>query len=134
MLAKLPNAPATVHEDTTTHEPDTSPPRQADVVLVSIQVGNDGHLKDKDAVVPKMLYAGVSLWVSSSGRRSRLRLGQSSGDVVQAGDEVGERAQVVVGAFDRVGLVVDEVEFGFAAGPDREHGGVTTGGALNPGC
>jgi hypothetical protein len=57
MLAKLPNAPTTVHEDTTTYYPDTSPPRQADVVLISIRVDKNGHLARQAAVLPEMLYA-----------------------------------------------------------------------------
>lgn len=57
MLAKLPDPPTTVHEDTTTYYPDTSPPRRADVVLISIRVDKYGHLAHKATVLPAMLYA-----------------------------------------------------------------------------
>jgi len=62
MLAKLPNPPTTVHEDTTTFYPDTSPPRQADVVLMSISVDKDGHLARKAEILPRMLFnAGADM-------------------------------------------------------------------------
>ncbi|GLH96278.1 MFS transporter [Phytohabitans aurantiacus] len=57
MLAKLPDPPTTVHEDTTTYYPDTSPPRRADVVLVNVRVDKYGHLAHKATVLPAMLYA-----------------------------------------------------------------------------
>lgn len=57
MLAKLPDPPTTAHEDTTTYYPDTSPPRQADVVLINIRVDRYGHLAHKATVLPAMLYA-----------------------------------------------------------------------------
>jgi len=57
LLAKLPNPPTTVHEDTTTYYPDTSPPRQADVVLMPITVDKNGHLARKAEIVPTMLKA-----------------------------------------------------------------------------
>lgn len=44
-LAKLPDAPAEVHEDTTTY-PDGYPTWRAEVVLVRIEVGSDGRLLD----------------------------------------------------------------------------------------
>ncbi|MDT5040369.1 MAG: hypothetical protein QOE51_1354 [Actinoplanes sp.] len=44
ILAKLPNAPTQVHEDTTTYLPDFSPPWHEDVVLLYVNVGQNGHL------------------------------------------------------------------------------------------
>jgi hypothetical protein len=58
LLAKLPDPPTTVHEDTTTYYPDPSfPPREANVVLVPIRTDARGHLAAKDTLLPKMLYA-----------------------------------------------------------------------------
>jgi len=51
VLAKLPGAPKTVHEDTTTYFPDRYPPWREDVVLLNVVVGDDGHLEDKSAVL-----------------------------------------------------------------------------------
>jgi hypothetical protein len=44
LLAKLPNAPTQVHEDTTTFFPDFFPPWHEDVVLFDLKVGQNGHL------------------------------------------------------------------------------------------
>lgn len=57
MLAKLPDPPTTVHEDTTTYYPDTSPPRKADVVLITVRTDKYGHLASKATILPDMLYA-----------------------------------------------------------------------------
>jgi hypothetical protein len=45
-LAKLPNAPKEVHEDTTTYPGDGLPVWREDVVLVSVEAGRDGHFDD----------------------------------------------------------------------------------------
>lgn len=46
-LAKLPDAPTTVHEDTTTYVLDRYPPWRTDVVLLAVEAGDDGHLADR---------------------------------------------------------------------------------------
>jgi hypothetical protein len=51
VLAKLPDPPTEVHEDTTTYVPTIYPPWHPDVVLLRIEVGSDGHLPDKDGVL-----------------------------------------------------------------------------------
>jgi hypothetical protein len=43
-LAKVPGAPVEVHEDTTTYFPDAYPAWRADVVLLDMGAGKDGHL------------------------------------------------------------------------------------------
>jgi hypothetical protein len=58
MLAKLPGAPTRVHEDTTTYFPDVYPQWNADVVLLPIEAGPDGHLDDK-AGVPAEVVSGA---------------------------------------------------------------------------
>jgi len=55
LLAKLPDPPTTVHEDTTTYYPATSPPRQAEVVLMRITVDEHGHLADKAHILHEMV-------------------------------------------------------------------------------
>lgn len=57
MLAKLPDAPAEAHEDTTTFYPDAAPPRRAGTVLIPVRVDASGHLADADRIIPEMLYA-----------------------------------------------------------------------------
>jgi len=57
MLAKLPNPPTTAHEDTTTYYPATSPPRQADVVLMQITVDDHGHLTHEADMLREMVAA-----------------------------------------------------------------------------
>jgi len=47
VLAKLPGAPTQVHEDTTTYSPEVTPPQRDDVVLLRVEAGSDGHLKDR---------------------------------------------------------------------------------------
>ncbi|PZG01849.1 hypothetical protein [Micromonospora deserti] len=49
-LAKLPDAPTMVHEDTTTYVPESYPPWRTDVVLLSVEVGDDGHIADRTDV------------------------------------------------------------------------------------
>jgi hypothetical protein len=56
-LAKLPGAPQEVHEDTYTY-PDNYPPWRADVVLLRIEAGPNGHLADR-AGVPAEVVAGA---------------------------------------------------------------------------
>jgi len=50
VLAKLPDAPTTVHEDTTVYFPDNFPPRRADAVLLNVEAGDDAHLADRTEV------------------------------------------------------------------------------------
>ena len=50
ILAKLPDAPKEVHEDTTTYFPDVYPSWREDVALLRIELGEDGHLVDKASV------------------------------------------------------------------------------------
>jgi hypothetical protein len=57
LLAKLPEPPTTVHEDTTTFYPDTSPPRRLDVVLMPVRADTEGHLAGQADLLPRMLYA-----------------------------------------------------------------------------
>jgi hypothetical protein len=47
ILAKLPDAPTRVHENTTTYFPDRFPPRRNDAVLLTIETGADAHLADQ---------------------------------------------------------------------------------------
>jgi hypothetical protein len=51
ILAKLPGAPTQVHEDTTTYVPDVYPAWRADVALLRVEAGQNGHLEEKDSVV-----------------------------------------------------------------------------------
>lgn len=46
-LAKLPDAPTTVHEDTTIYFPENYPPQRTDTVLLSVETGDDAHLADR---------------------------------------------------------------------------------------
>jgi hypothetical protein len=46
ILARLPDAPTQVHEDTTTYFPDVYPPWHADVVLLSMEAGGPGVLAE----------------------------------------------------------------------------------------
>jgi len=55
VLAKLPNAPTTVHEDTTIYFPDSYPPRRADTVLLDVETGDDAHLADRTDVWMKVV-------------------------------------------------------------------------------
>lgn len=51
VLAKLPDAPTLVHEDTTTYFPEIFPAWRTDVVLLEIEAGADGHLANKPGVL-----------------------------------------------------------------------------------
>jgi hypothetical protein len=55
LLAKLPDAPTTVEEDTYTFHPDTFPAWRADTLRISVRVDKSGHLGDQDWVVPELL-------------------------------------------------------------------------------
>ncbi|MFI7542262.1 hypothetical protein [Actinoplanes sp. NPDC049599] len=55
VLAKLPGAPAEVHEDTTTYFPDRYPAWREDVVLLRVEAGQDGHLEEKSAVLTEVV-------------------------------------------------------------------------------
>ncbi|WP_433293836.1 hypothetical protein ACQP2F_31605 [Actinoplanes sp. CA-030573] len=57
-LAKLPGAPTRVHEDTTTYVPDVYPAWDNDVVLLEVEVGTNGHLRDR-ADVPVEVVTGA---------------------------------------------------------------------------
>lgn len=54
-LRKLPGAPTTVHEDSSVYPPDNLPAWQADVALLPVTIGRDGHLADRDGVVGKVV-------------------------------------------------------------------------------
>ncbi|RGC68176.1 hypothetical protein C5N14_14755 [Micromonospora sp. MW-13] len=58
ILAKLPDAPTRVHEDTTTYFPDVYPRWNKDVVLLRIEAGPNGHL-DNEAGVPAGVVSGA---------------------------------------------------------------------------
>ncbi|MFF5289886.1 ABC transporter permease [Paractinoplanes globisporus] len=55
VLAKLPQGPTRVHEDTTTYLPTVYPPWQEDVVLLTVEAGSDAHLGDRDAVLAQVV-------------------------------------------------------------------------------
>ncbi|SDS70586.1 hypothetical protein [Actinoplanes derwentensis] len=55
LLATVPGAPNRVHEDTSTYSPDVFPPREADVVLLDITVGQDAHLEDREDLAANVL-------------------------------------------------------------------------------
>jgi hypothetical protein len=52
-LAKLPGAPQEMHEDTTTY-PDYDPPFRADVVLLRVEAGSNGHLANRAGVAAEV--------------------------------------------------------------------------------
>ena len=54
LLAKLPAAPAEVHEDTTTY-PDYQPQWRPGVVLLPVRAGSDGRLAGRDDVMPDVV-------------------------------------------------------------------------------
>lgn len=56
-LARLPDPPTAVHEDTTTFHPTTRPPRRADVVLMSVRVDRAGHFVNRHGILAQMMYA-----------------------------------------------------------------------------
>ncbi|NBE83057.1 hypothetical protein [Micromonospora rubida] len=58
ILAKLPDAPTRVHEDTTTYFPDSYPQWNKDVVLLHVEAGPNGHLAD-EAGVPADVVSGA---------------------------------------------------------------------------
>jgi hypothetical protein len=60
ILARLPKAPTQVHEDTTTYIPPLSPPWREDVVLLRVEAGENGHLKDRSAAVATVLSAAFA--------------------------------------------------------------------------
>jgi hypothetical protein len=51
VLAKLPGGPVEVHEDTFTYGSDVYPPFRADVSLLRVSAGTDGHLADRGSVL-----------------------------------------------------------------------------------
>jgi hypothetical protein len=60
ILAKLPGAPTRVHEDTTTYFPDVYPSWHADVVLLRIEVGPNGHLLNEDGALADVVAAAFA--------------------------------------------------------------------------
>ncbi|MGA5299806.1 hypothetical protein ACPCHT_07750 [Nucisporomicrobium flavum] len=59
-LAKLPDPPTAVHEDTTTYYPSWSPAPQPGVVLLDVHVDKYGHLAWPDRVVPRVVIAALT--------------------------------------------------------------------------
>ncbi|MBY8872245.1 hypothetical protein K7640_10380 [Micromonospora sp. PLK6-60] len=59
-LGQLPDAPTRVHEDTTTYVPAHYPTWRADVVLLRIEVGRDGHLADRTGVAAELALAAFA--------------------------------------------------------------------------
>ncbi|MFI5933834.1 hypothetical protein [Actinoplanes sp. NPDC051494] len=57
MLSKLPGAPVGAQEDTTTYGPDTSPPRRADLLLLTIRIDAEGGLAHRDVLLPEAVGA-----------------------------------------------------------------------------
>lgn len=55
LLARLPGAPTEVHENTTTWRPDVYPAFRADVVLLSVRSGMDGHLADRSEILEEVV-------------------------------------------------------------------------------
>ncbi|MEV6600885.1 hypothetical protein AB0M36_29170 [Actinoplanes sp. NPDC051346] len=51
LLAKLPDPPAEVHEDTTVWATDSAPPWRRDVALLTVGAGQNGHLANKEKAV-----------------------------------------------------------------------------------
>jgi hypothetical protein len=67
MLAKLPDAPTAAAENTNTFLDEHAQPYRSDTVLFSVDVGSNGHLKDKD-FLPRMLNAaGASAYACPDG-------------------------------------------------------------------
>jgi hypothetical protein len=60
VLAKLPGAPARVHEDTTTYFPERFPTWQQDVVLLRVEVGQNGHLADRTGALAEVVGAAFA--------------------------------------------------------------------------
>ncbi|MFI7598179.1 hypothetical protein, partial [Actinoplanes sp. NPDC049681] len=60
ILAKLPDPPAQVHEDTTTYGPDFAPPWQKDVVLYRVEAGQNGHLANETHALAEMVSGAFS--------------------------------------------------------------------------
>jgi hypothetical protein len=58
LLARLPDPPSTVQEDTNDYLDDDNPLPGADTVAFPLQVGGDGHLADPDRLLSSMLEAG----------------------------------------------------------------------------
>jgi hypothetical protein len=54
-MAKLPDGPTRVHEDTTTYVPDVYAPWDTGVALVTVEVGTDAHLEEPDQLAAKMV-------------------------------------------------------------------------------
>ncbi|MEV4706271.1 hypothetical protein [Actinoplanes sp. NPDC049316] len=59
-LAKLPDPPTAVHEDTTTYYPAWSPDPQPGVVLLDVHVDKYGHLAWPSRVVPDVVIAAMT--------------------------------------------------------------------------
>ncbi|BAL89544.1 hypothetical protein AMIS_43240 [Actinoplanes missouriensis 431] len=55
IMAKLPGAPTRVHEDTTTYRPDVHPEPDPAVALLRVEVGTDGHVKDRDGLLAEVV-------------------------------------------------------------------------------
>ncbi|MFC7530982.1 hypothetical protein [Actinoplanes sp. GCM10030250] len=75
VLAKLPGAPAEVHEDTTTYFPENYPEWRTDVVLLDVEAGPDGHLPKKTSVLEGVVagaFASPPLCDDSAGPADRL--------------------------------------------------------------
>ncbi|MEU4560777.1 hypothetical protein AB0F72_20555 [Actinoplanes sp. NPDC023936] len=60
ILAKLPDAPSEVHEDTTTYRPDVYPEPSPGVVLLRIEAGPDGHVTDRDGLLAEVVAGAFS--------------------------------------------------------------------------
>ena len=59
LLAKLPDPPTAVHEDTTTYFPPRSPRPEPGVVLADVSTGADGRLAGKQLLVLDIVQAGL---------------------------------------------------------------------------
>ncbi|WP_305789429.1 hypothetical protein [Symbioplanes lichenis] len=55
LVARLPEPPRAVHEDTSTFRPETSPPRLPGVLLADLRLGPDGRLLSPDLLRIRML-------------------------------------------------------------------------------
>ncbi|BCJ52503.1 hypothetical protein Asp14428_39780 [Actinoplanes sp. NBRC 14428] len=60
VLAKLPDAPTRVHDDTSTYLPDVYPQWNKDTVLFTLEVGNDGHVRDKENLAASIVAEAFS--------------------------------------------------------------------------
>ncbi|MEU4419630.1 hypothetical protein AB0F81_03330 [Actinoplanes sp. NPDC024001] len=60
VLAKLPDPPVQVNEDTTTYGPMSFAPWRPDIVLARIEVGTDGRLANRDTVLTETVAAAFA--------------------------------------------------------------------------